>query len=376
MKKRLLIATDCYLPRWDGIARFLSEVIPMLEDDYDITVVAPDFPGSKKMADKEEVVRIPLSWLKLGDYTFARLKRKKIKELVTKSDIVWSQTIGPIGMLAIYYAKKKRIPIISYVHSLDWELASRSISRPYLSLIITNLVKIIARWLYNKATLILVPSKEVARILKSKRISPPKRVAYMGIDTEKFVPPENKEEAKKRVGIDPNHTVIGFHGRIGREKGLMTLYNTFIKLQKDFENITLLIVGSGLAEIESLFKSAMNIKHIKSVDNVVPFVQAMDIYVLPSLTETTSLSTLEAMSCGCAVLSTKVGLVRKYIKDKFNGSFFPTGNEIVLRLKLKRLIENPEVRDKLGRNARKTIEKKFNWEKTEIEIRKAIESLQ
>ena len=41
--KKLLIATDNFLPRWDGIARFLNEIIPRLSEDFDITVVSPNF---------------------------------------------------------------------------------------------------------------------------------------------------------------------------------------------------------------------------------------------------------------------------------------------------------------------------------------------
>ena len=127
--------------------------------------------------------------------------------------------------------------------------------------------------------------------------------------------------------------------------------------------------------MEALFRSSMGIKYIKSKDNVIPYLQAMDIYVLPSLTETTSLSTLEAMSCGCAVISTKVGLVKRYIKDKVNGSFFPKGNASALKVKLSWLVENPDIRTELGRNARETVKAKFNWERTEIGIRKALEDL-
>ncbi|MCK5025745.1 MAG: glycosyltransferase family 4 protein, partial [Nanoarchaeota archaeon] len=119
----------------------------------------------------------------------------------------------------------------------------------------------------------------------------------------------------------------------------------------------------------------VGIKYIESKDDVIPYLQAMDIYVLPSLTETTSLSTLEAMSCGCAVISTKVGLVKRYIKDKVNGSFFPKGNATALKIKLNWLIENPGIRAKLGRNARETVKAKFNWEKTETGIREALEDL-
>jgi len=40
--KKLLIATDGFLPRWDGISSFLNELIPRIEDDYQLTVIAPD----------------------------------------------------------------------------------------------------------------------------------------------------------------------------------------------------------------------------------------------------------------------------------------------------------------------------------------------
>ena len=45
MRKNLLIATDSFLPRWDGISRFLIELIPRIKDDFEITLVAPDFKG-------------------------------------------------------------------------------------------------------------------------------------------------------------------------------------------------------------------------------------------------------------------------------------------------------------------------------------------
>lgn len=375
MKKKLLIATDSFIPRWDGISRFLLEIIPSLTHDFDVTVIAPDFPGEMKKLEDVKIVRVPLSKLRAGDYPFPKLKPKLIKNIVKENDVVWSNTIGPIGALAVYYAKKRGVPIVLYVHSIEWELVSRSISKPYLNFALTNLMKVFARWLYNKSNLLFMPSKEVKRIFEHEKIMPKKKIVYLGTDTQKFVPSEDRSLAKQKLGIDKNTIVIGFHGRIGREKGLMTLYNAFIKLQNDFDNILLLIVGSGLREQEILFKSASNIRHIKSTDDVVPYLQAMDIYVLPSFTETTSLSTLEAMSCECAVLSTRVGLVKRYIKDKYNGSFFPMGNEAVLRIKLKWLIENPEVRKELGRNARYAVDKKFNWDKTQKEIKSELLSL-
>ena len=101
----------------------------------------------------------------------------------------------------------------------------------------------------------------------------------------------------------------------------------------------------------------------------------MDVYVLPSLTETTSLSTLEAMACGCAVIATPVGYVKEYIKEKYNGMLFPFKNSLVLSLKLGILLENEKLREKLAVNGRKTVERLFKWEKTAQNIKKILRTV-
>ena len=56
---------------------------------------------------------------------------------------------------------------------------------------------------------------------------------------------------------------------------------------------------------------------------------------MPSLTETTSLATLEAMSCGLPVIASKVGFIKDYIAKGHNGIFFPKIVPIILHYNLK-----------------------------------------
>jgi glycosyltransferase involved in cell wall biosynthesis len=152
------------------------------------------------------------------------------------------------------------------------------------------------------------------------------------------------------------------------------LYRAFNKLYKENSNVRLLIVGGGIEEQEEMLKSKPGIIFTGSKDDVVPYYQAMDIYVLPSLIETTSLTTMEAMSCGLPVLSTKVGFVKDYIKHNTNGMFFPKRNSYILRKKIENLIENRKLREDLGKNARETIKEKFRWMITVQKIKKILES--
>ena len=137
---------------------------------------------------------------------------------------------------------------------------------------------------------------------------------------------------------------------------------------------TLLIVGSGVPGIEKIFDRG-SVVRVPATENVVPYLQAMDMYAFTSLTETTSLSVLEAMSCGLPVVSTPAGYIRDYIEHGKNGLLIPKQNPYALAKEIEKLQASPLLREKLGFAARKTIEKDFTWDKTRKRLREIFESL-
>ena len=374
MPANLLIVTDTFLPKYDGIVRFLTEIIPRLKDDYEITVLAPKFEGSYNEYTLVNVVRVPMTKFNFEDYKPYTLRLKEIKEQIQKTDLVFVQVLGPLGMLAINHAKKLGKPIIAYTHSLEWELFSKSLTNNnFLGSVIYKITKRIVRKLYNKCDLLVVPSKEIAEILKFNGIKTKKAVVRIGTDTNKFIPSEDKEESKKKIGINPKDTVIGYCGRISREKNVLMLYRTFLRVRKQYPNTKLLIVGAGIKKDQQILEANRNVIVTGFVENVIPYLQAMDIFVLPSFTETSSLATIEAMSSGLAVITTKVGYLSEYIKEKHNGLLFAKGNSIILYEKLRWLLESAELREKLGKNARQTAIELFSWDKTANSIKEIID---
>lgn len=371
--KKLLIATDNFLPRWDGVSRFLLEIIPHLKNDFEITVLAPEFEGKFRKPEGINIVRFPTYNIQLGDIHPAKVSIKEIKKHVKEADIVWTQGVGPISAVSIIYGKKFGKRVVVYIHSIEWELFSKSIR--FFKKLIHFVTKIYVRMLYNKCTLLLVPSLEVKEIMSWIGVKTKKNVIHLGIDIDKFKPTDDIGKAKKNIKVNPKLKVIGFSGRIAREKDLMTLYRAFIRLEKERDDVMLLIIGEGIENVKKFFETKPNIKAIGAVDNIVPYLQAMDIFVLPSLTETSSLATMEAMSCGAAVITTKVGFVKRYIKDRYNGMFFPKKNDLVLSLKLKWLLENENVRKIIAKNARNTIVEKYQWQKTADKIKSTLASL-
>jgi glycosyltransferase involved in cell wall biosynthesis len=370
--KRLLIATDNFLPRWDGIARFLLEIVPKLSEDYQITIVAPGFKGYHPATYEIPNVivhRFKTFGFKIGDFPPVIPPIRKMKAYVKEADIVWIQTIGPIGYSAARWAKKLDKALVAFNHSVEWELVSNALTRfTILKGIISFLVKAVARIVYKKCNLLIVPSKDTAEKFKRAGIRKTMKQVSLGIDVNKFRPAEDKEKAKEAVGIDHKKLVIGYIGRLGKEKDIITLYRAFVQLSHKYNNIMLLIVGGGIESYKNMF-SKRNMIYVGERSDVERFYQAIDIYVLPSLTETTSLTTMEAMASGCAVLTTKVGAIPTYVVERFNGMFFKERNSYVLRKKLEVLIDNEELRKKLGANARNTIEAQHSWDKTVEDIK-------
>lgn len=360
-KKKILIATDLFLPKRDGLTVFLSEVIPRIKDKYDITVLAPDY--GKINIPGVRIIKFPVTRFRIGDFNIDQPKLGVIKREVEKTDLVFLQFLGPIGVATVLYARKYKKPIMSYMHIIEWEILPASSKR--FKRLVRFITKYYARFFYNKCTLLMCPFLELKEILKKHGITRPEQVVvHLGMRTNKFIPPQSKEKAKQDIGIDPRRKVIGYCGRIAREKDLPTLLRAFELLQKTWDNLTLLIVGSGLKSLENKFKNSKNVKFVGFQEDVVPYLQAMDIFVLPSLTETTSLATIEAMACGNAVVVTPNGYLKRYIRDKRNGLFFPKKNSTVLRLKLNWLLKNPQHIQTLAHRARRTVEKRFDWEKT------------
>jgi glycosyltransferase involved in cell wall biosynthesis len=377
-KIKLLIGSDCYLPRWDGVSKFLDMIIPQLQNDYDISLIAPKFKGKYKKNKQIDENLIPVGDLNIGDYVAANLTskyKKIIDSKINDSDLVWVQTIGPIGSYMIKKAEKLKKPVIAYIHSIDWELVSRSINKPILRNVVESVVIKYVRNLYNKCMLLIVPSRTTGDVLQWKKIYSDQAIIPLGIDTDVFSPTKDKDAAKMALNISPRRNVIGFVGRIAYEKNLTTLVRAFIRIKDEFPDAVLLIVGDGISELKEKFSKVNGIKLVGSTDDVVPYLHAMDAYVLPSLTETTSLSTIEAMSCGVPVIVTPVGDVKYYIKNNVNGLKFKKENSFELSVKLRKLLKNEYLKQSLSIEGRNTVLDKFSWENTVREIKLLLKSI-
>ena len=369
-KKKILIAADTYFPKGDGVLMFIKEFIKRAENDFDIHLLVP------KYSQKKSFKSIKTTFLELSKRSRAftyepisikRENRKKIKKAVKEADIVFVQELGPVGFLAFRQARKLKKKTVFYFHNTPWDFLTKHYTlNDYLS----RIVKQFFIKLYNKADLLLVPYNDFKAELRKIGIKSHMEIARLGVDIERFKPSDVKLRTKARLKLNDKQ-VIGYVGRISNEKNTLVLLEAFKKLNDP--NLHLLIVGDGQKELVKKFKELKNCTITGFVKDVEKYLQAMDIFVMPSLTETTSLATLEAMASGIPIVSTKLGFMQHYIVKNYNGLFFPRNSPSMLAVQIRKLLEDDHLREKLGKNARKTVAYSFSWERSINRIKRILQ---
>jgi glycosyltransferase involved in cell wall biosynthesis len=99
----------------------------------------------------------------------------------------------------------------------------------------------------------------------------------------------------------------------------------------------------------------------RDIDELVNFYQRARIFINTSTVSPVPSALLEAMSCGCACVSTATCMIPEFIIDGYNG--FITNDEEQMRERLILLLNNPKLAEQIGKNARKTIENEFSIER-------------
>ena len=369
-KPKLLLVADTYYPKVDGTLKFIEEFLKRAQDNFEISLLVPDY-GTHK-GKKVIYIEVSKIW-KVSGYANLKISPsnlKKMKTAIQAADLVFVQGPAMISYLSIYYARRYGKKIFFYTHTLSWELFEKFFPGIFKKPI-SFLIKRLSIALYNRCDEILLPYHELKEHLHEQGVKTETTIARLGVDIDTFNPPADKRSSKEKIHLNPDKKVIGYVGRISKEKNTDLLLEAFQKIE-DQENIMLLLVGDGPEKQTRRFKEIKNCKVTGFVYNVQDYLKAVDIFVMPSLTETTSLATLEAMSTGLPVIATRVGFIKNYIIKNHNGLFFPRNSSSMLSVKISKLLKDRELRERLGQNARKTVAYGFSWERSINRIKRIL----
>jgi glycosyltransferase involved in cell wall biosynthesis len=183
------------------------------------------------------------------------------------------------------------------------------------------------------------------------------RLCHNGVDTGVFRTP----------GLRRGSLVIGVICALRPEKDLSTLLEAFAKVRRLRAGLRLVIVGDGPSE-QSLKKHSQELGlgedcHFEPATNrVLDWLRAIDIFVLPSLSESFSNALMEAMACGCAVVASGVGGNPELVSHEQTGLLFRPGDPDDLAECLRLLIDDEALRKRLAEAAVRLIQEHYSLE--------------
>lgn len=172
---------------------------------------------------------------------------------------------------------------------------------------------------------------------------------------------KNKTDAEKTE----KQLILGYAGRLSKEKGLSYLLTACSQLAKIGLTYRMLILGEGsqreelesIAQNLNLQEKVMFVGFKKDIQNLL---YCMDIFILPSLTEGTPMALLEAMACGVPVIATAVGGIPQIIENGKNGILISPGKPEEITNAVLALHSNIQMRGNLAENAYSLVKSKFS----------------
>lgn len=172
-------------------------------------------------------------------------------------------------------------------------------------------------------------------------------------------------QARSRLGIAQDEFVVGFVGRLAEEKGLGHLLEAARRWAPSDYRWRLVLVGDGpqraaLEEAVRSFGLTGRVIFAGFQSDTAEWYPAMDVFVLPSLTEGTPMVLLEAMTNGIPVIATSVGGVPAIISSGENGILVPPADPARLLEAMQSVAADGDLRKRLCARAIDLIRRDYN----------------
>ena len=217
-------------------------------------------------------------------------------------------------------------------------------------------------------------AKQTSRLIgESKSI----KVVPFGVDTLVFDPDKFKKESRE------NKIIIGFVKHLENIYGPEVLLEAFSIVNSKFPNSELWFIGDGSQKDNLISKSedldvASKVKFKGAVShNQIPaYLSKLDIFVMPSVVEEGfGVSALEAAAMKLPVVATKLGGITEVVEDNVTGILVKENNPESLAKELLKLIKDNFLREKMGEEGRRLVEKKYDWNENASSMKKLYDEL-
>lgn len=302
--------------------------------------------------------------------------RKRIAEVAAKEevDIIHAHSSILVGIPAYFAARQLGLPLVYEIRAF-WEDAAvdagktRIGSRRYLA------TQAAESWLTHRADAVVGICEGIRRELVDRGVSRDKIfVVPNGVDTERFKPAPRDPALEERFDLK-GKTVVGYIGTFAAFEGVDYLVDALIKLIKEEgrDDIRGMIVGKGptyqackeRTEAAGLTDKIFHPGRVPR-DEVESYYSVVDVLAYPRdrqrITDlVTPLKPLEAMAMEKTVIGSDVGGLTELIEKEVTGLIFHAESTDRLADEIRRAVDDPELRARLGRQGRRYAEERRQW---------------
>jgi glycosyltransferase involved in cell wall biosynthesis len=218
------------------------------------------------------------------------------------------------------------------------------------------------KWILWKADIILATSHYLEADTK-KFTSHPTRITPFGVDTNKFIPGE-KIKYKNEIVIG---SIKSLHHNYGQEDLILAFKS--VKDRNPGIPLRLLLVGDGISRVKleemvKTFNLSEYVTFTGHVSNnfVCSYYTEMDIGVYLSDSESFGVCVLESFSCEIPVIVSQAGGYVELVDDGSDGFIVDRKNQIEIVQAIEKLINDKDLRKKMGVNGREKVLQKYSWD--------------
>ena len=346
---------------YGGIEKSVCALANMLAGKYEVEIASVYNLYDKRLYEIDD--RVKIKYL-----TEIKPNQKEFKSALKNKDLVGAFKEGMKGLEGL---KIRKNSVIDYIKETDSDIiiTTRQLFDKWLSKTAKKDVLKIA-WEHNH----FHGDKKIA----NKLVRSCKKLDYLVVVSNNLKEYYETRFTKTKVVNIPNvidsipktsskltNKKLISVGRLSSEKGYLDLIDIYTKIHKEKKDWSLEIIGDG-SEKEKIEERLLENKIIKDVnlhgfrekDYIDKMLSSSSIYLMASYTESFGIVLIEAMSHGlpCVAFSSAEG-ANEIVQDGKNGYLIDNRDKDEYVKKVLELIESKEKREKMGKNAKKSVEK-------------------
>lgn len=377
-----MLSTD-YLPNIGGVAQHIYELTKALAaEGNNVEIIAPDYstnplvlmrPAREEVGPSSKVWRIPFCINRSVRFFSGQITGRLSKRLFTRASIERLRRHSP-DVLHWHALDTHGYPAEAFGGPRVWTNHTSN----FIDGIRTQHGLAHYRREASAADHIICPSDELADLTVQIGV-PRDKVHFIsnGVDSGRFRPDVDTSVWRSRLGLGPGTRLVLCPRRLEKKNGVRFFVEAALEVLADGQQECFFAVAGNYTGprhdsdedvVSDLIANSPFRRYFRLLGRVenkeIPeLYAAAHFVVMPSLLEATSLSAMEAMASGKAVLSTNVGGLPFLVRDGENGILVPSADPHALAQGMKHLLANPDLCARQGAAGRQRVQEDLDWSK-------------